>query len=437
MNIKLASLPSAILAAVVCHAVMVHAADAPKPNVVIFHSHDFGQFLHCYGVKTVQTPNMDKFAEQGVRFARSFCTQPGCSPARASLFTGRFPHSNGVMGLTHGPFAWELHPDEKHLGQILAEAGYETVGIGVIHETHSGAKRCGYMKYIGTSMAGPGTTAAIKELKRLAAGKRPFFLCAGFLDTHRLRGPSGVSFPRPGIEPDSSLGVEVPGYLKDTPGTREELAGLQGGMRDLDAQFGRLTEAIRELGLETNTLLILTTDHGIAMPRAKCSVYEPGLQVALLLRYAGRQGWHGGVVRNEMVSHIDVLPSILELAGIPIPANVQGRSFAPLLDGRAYKPNAEIFGELTYHDYYDPVRSIRTETHKLIANFSSAPGFMDPTQQWQHLSESVHNPQRRPPPLPGTLRPRRRSVGTAQSGREPQACPAAERACRPAVSAHG
>jgi arylsulfatase A-like enzyme len=133
-------------------------------------------------------------------------------------------------------------------------------------------------------------------------------------------------------------------------------------MLHLDRQIGRLMQTIQELGLETNTLVVVTTDHGIAMPRAKCCVHDPGLQVALLLRYAGRKGWCGGVVRNEMVSNIDVLPSILELVGIPIPANVQGRSFAPLLDGRAYTPNKEIFGELTYHDYYDPERSIRTET---------------------------------------------------------------------------
>jgi N-sulfoglucosamine sulfohydrolase len=372
------------------------AADAHRPNIVMFHCHDMGQFLHCYGVKTVQTPNLDRFAEQGVRFARSFCTQPGCSASRASLFTGRYPHNNGVMGLTHANFAWDLHPEEKHLAQFLKEAGYATAAVGVIHETRSGAKRCGYDKYINKGMAAEGTTAVVEQLKELAAGKQPFYLYAGFIEPHRLaypkgpgQPPEGHGFPGPHLKPDSTLGVDVPGYLRDTPGTREELAGLQGAVRHVDEQFGRWMQAIKDLGLEDNTLVIATTDHGIAMPRAKCSVYEPGLQVALLLRYAGRKGWSGGGVRNEMVSNIDVLPTILELVGIPVPANVQGRSFAPLLDGRAYTPHATIFGELTYHDYYDPRRSIRTETHKLIANFSTAPAFMDPSQQWRPKSDPV------------------------------------------------
>jgi len=359
-------------------AIQGFASDSARPNVVLVHSHDYGQYLHCYGVQTVQTPHLDQFAAEGVRFARSFCTNPGCSSSRASLFTGRYPHNNGVMGLTHANFGWDLKPDEKHLAQYLKEAGYETVAIGVIHETHSGAQRCGYMKYLKQASAAPGTTAAIQELQRLAGQKRPFFLYAGFTDTHRPWGSS---------QPDSSLGVEVPGFLRDTPGTREELAAFQGAVRHLDLQVGRLMDAIHDLGLEANTLVIVTTDHGIPFPRAKCCVHDPGLQVALLLRYASRKGWHGGVVRNEMVSNIDVLPTILELAGIPVPAKVQGRSFAPLLDGRPYVPNAEIFGELTYHDSYDPERSIRTETHKLIANFSTAPAFMDPSQQWRPKSD--------------------------------------------------
>jgi len=123
----------------------------------------------------------------------------------------------------------------------------------------------------------------------------------------------------------------VPGYLRNTEGTRRELAGLQGAVRHVDTHFGRLLQALKDLGLESDTLVIFTTDHGIAMPRAKCSLYEPGVQVAMILRLASRKGWNGGIVHQEMISNIDYLPTILQLVGLPIPTNVQGRSFAPLL----------------------------------------------------------------------------------------------------------
>ena len=374
-------------------------ADPPRPNILLVHCHDLGQFLHCYGVKTVQTPNLDRLAAEGVRFSHSFCTAPGCSPSRASLFTGRWPHSNGVMGLCHANFAWDLNADERHLAQILREAGYATVAVGVLHETASDFKRCGYERHLLPSSAKPATDAAIDLLREFRdKPQRPFFLCVGFIEPHRLPYgepdwpgalPGDNSFPGPALKPDRSLGVEVPRYLRDTEGTRRELAGLQGAIRHVDAQFGRLMAALEESGQDRQTLVLFTTDHGIAMPRAKASLYEPGVQVALLLRLPGRRGWKGGITRDEMISNIDYLPTLLELVGLPIPEKVQGRSFAPLLDGRPYQAREEIFTELTYHDYYDPRRAIRTHTHKLIVNFSSAPAFMDPSQCWRPQSDVV------------------------------------------------
>jgi N-sulfoglucosamine sulfohydrolase len=278
-----------------------------RPNVLLFHSHDLGQFLHCYGVKTVHTPNLDGLASQGVRFSRSFCTNPGCSASRASIFTGRYPHSNGVMGLCHANFAWDLHPDERHMAQILRDAGFATAAVGVIHETSSGFKRCGYERHVPQAWASPAVDNAIKLLREFRDKPgRPFFLSVGTIEPHRLGYdkptwpgalPGDCSFPGPALKPDDSLGTEVPGWLRGTEGTRRELAGLQGAVRHVDAQFGRLMSALAELGLESDTLVLFTTDHGIAMPRAKCSVYEPGVQVALLVRLPSRQGWHGGIVR--------------------------------------------------------------------------------------------------------------------------------------------
>ena len=388
------SFPSARAAG--AEAGMVRAA-APC-NILLVHCHDLGRYLHCYGVKTVQTPNFDTFAAQGVRFQNSFCTTPGCSPSRASIFTGRFPHNNGVMGLTHGVFAWELNPDERHLAQLLRDGGYRTAAVGVIHETHAGAQRLGYEKYSPVSMAAPATDRALEFLRQFKAEPgKPFFLCVGYVEPHRLpydEPPPGLiardsTFPGKHLQPDDALGVEIPGYLRDTPGTRRELAGLQGAIKHVDAQFGRLLATLQELKLEDQTLVIFTTDHGIAMPRAKCALYDPGTEVAFLLRHPARAGWHGGAAPTALVSNIDILPTILDLVGLPIAPNVQGRSLAPLLDGRAYAPRAELFTELTYHDYYDPRRAIRTATHKLIVNFTAAPAFMDPSQSWRPLADVI------------------------------------------------
>jgi arylsulfatase A-like enzyme len=371
-----------------------------RPNILVAHCHDLGQYLHSYGVETVQTPRLDAFAREGVRFARSFCTAPSCSPSRASLFTGRYPHNNGVMGLCHATFAWDLHPQERHLGQFLSDTGYTTAAVGIIHETRSGAARCGYQTYDPAARAREATDAAIERLRVLREQPgRPFYLSVGFIEPHRLPGadtdpPGEHGFTTPYIKPDAALGIQIPGYLRDTPGTREELAELQGAVRHVDIQFGRLMDAVYELGLAENTLVIFTTDHGVAMPRAKCSLYDPGISVALMMRLPSRPGWHGGITHSSLVSNIDVVPTLLDLLGVPIPGGVQGRSLAPLLDGRPCAPRTEIFAEMTYHDYYDPRRCIRTESHKLVANFSTAPAFMDPSQSWRPRSDTATPPNR-------------------------------------------
>lgn len=350
-----------------------------KPNLVIIHCHDLGQHLGCYGVSSVVSPNLDAFAASGVRFANSFCTAPSCSPSRASIFTGRYPHNHGVMGLCHGRFGWDLNPDEQHLAQILRAAGYQTAVAGVFHETRSGPERCGYERADLRQRATVATDNALRFLREFQPD-RPFFLCVGYFEPHRTS-PTGdpdadEGFLAPGMQPETSRGVVVPGYLADTPGTRTELAELQGAIRHVDEQFGRLLAALPA----QNTYVVFTTDHGIAMPRAKCSLYDPGIRTALLLRGPGLPA---GAVREDLVSNIDLLPTLLELLGLPAAPRAQGRS---RLRGPA---RTEIFAEMTYHDYYDPRRCIRTPTHKLVANFSTAPAFMDPSQSWRPRSDTV------------------------------------------------
>lgn len=354
-----------------------------RPNILLITCHDLGCFLGCYGVRTVRSPELDALAADGVRATRAFCTAPQCSPSRASLFTGRYPHANGVMGLTHADFAWDLHADERHLGQVLREAGYATALMGIHHESRSGD-----LDEVLPPMRGEALTdAALAWLTRAAMDERPFYLQVGYHEPHRARAevreePGYMGFLGDYLAPDDALGVTIPPYLRETATAHEELAELQGAVRALDAAVGRLLAGLRGLGLEGRTVVVFTTDHGVALPRAKCSLYDPGLEVALIVRHPAR-GWRGGRVVESLISNVDLFPTLLELLGLPVEGRVQGRSQLGAFDGVPHAPRDEIFGEMTYHDYYDPRRCIRTERHKLIVNFSAAPAFMDPSQSWQ------------------------------------------------------
>lgn len=346
-----------------------------RPNLLIVTSHDLGRHLHSYGIDAVHSPNLDRFGSEGVRFANAFCTAPQCSPSRASLFTGRWPHSNGVMGLTHAHFAWDLYRDEKHLAQLLRAAGWRTAALGIIHETRA-PERMGfdYILREGVGDAHPLTRAAIDYLKQRPKDQ-PFYLQVGYEEVHR-------SMYGYNAAPDFERGVYVPPYLVDDFAARQDFAHFQGAVRKLDAAFGDLLAALDAEGIAGDTLVIFAADHGIPFPRAKCSLYDPGLEIALLMRWPSG-GWQAGQVVAPMVSNIDVAPTLLEVLDLPGPANLQGQSFAPLLKGDPARPREAIFGEMTYHDYCDPRRCIRTETHKLIVNFTAAPFFMDPSQQWR------------------------------------------------------
>lgn len=367
-----------------------------RPNVLVITCHDLGRYLGCYGRATVASPHLDQLAADGVRFERAFCTAPQCSPSRASLFTGRYPHCNGVLGLTHANFAWDLHPGERHLAQELADGGYATALVGVHHESrHGGAaalmRRCGYDRVLPGGRASVVTANALGVLREYAQEERPFFLQIGYVEPHRLQGPQEqgfMGFCSDYMQPDRQRGVEVPPYLRDTEGSRAEVAELQGAVRYVDAAIGELLAALGPLGLEEDTLVVFTPDHGVALPRAKCALYDPGIEVALVVRWP-RRGWRGGRATDALVSNLDVFPTILEAAGCTPSASIQGRSLCAQLDGDGTPDRDAVFAEMTYHDYYDPRRCIRTDRHKLILNFTAAPAFMDPSQSWRPRSDTV------------------------------------------------
>jgi N-sulfoglucosamine sulfohydrolase len=206
--------------------------------------------------------------------------------------------------------------------------------------------------------------ANVEQFLAGRTGDRPLYMETNFFEPHR-------PFDYGGVAPDREKGLQIPAWLPDNQAVREELAGLQGAIRKADAGVGRLLAAVEQAGLAENTWVVFTADHGLALPRAKTTLYDAGIETALLMRWPAG-GITGGRVYPELISNVDILPTLLEVAGVPAPANVQGRSFLPLLQGRPCTPRTAVFAEKTYHELYDPQRCIRTDRHKLIAHFEVA-----------------------------------------------------------------
>src|SRR5437868_2063840 len=146
-----------------------------RPNILFFTCHDLGRHLGCYGHGTVHSPALDALSRSGVRFDKAFCAAPQCSPSRASLHTGRYPHATGVLGLAHPPFGWRLAPEERHLAHLLGEAGYATTLVGMQHLIeHGHAQQLGYQRVLPVSPAPEEALAAVECLRELSADERPF-----------------------------------------------------------------------------------------------------------------------------------------------------------------------------------------------------------------------------------------------------------------------
>jgi len=327
-----------------------------RPNILYIHSHDTGRCIQPYG-HAVATPQLQRLAEQGVLFRQAFCANPTCSASRACLLTGQYAHVNGMVGLAHRGF--RLNDYSHHIVHTLRGAGYTSALAGVQHVAadtpeRPGWRTIGYDRYLG-----PSTTAHEDAAAFLAgAPDEPFFLSVGFAETHR-------EFP-PAAAPHGDYALP-PAPLPDTPETRQDMARFHASVRILDTKIGAVLDALDRNGLAENTLVVCTTDHGIAFPRMKCTLTDSGIGVMLILRGPG--GFAGGGVRDAMVTHMDLYPTICELAGIPAPKHLQGRSLLPLIRGEVDELHEAIFAEVNYHAAYEPKRCVRTIRHKYIRRY--------------------------------------------------------------------
>jgi arylsulfatase A-like enzyme len=333
-------------------------------NVLLVHWHDLGRYLGAYGRADVSSPRLDQLANEGVLFTRAHATAPLCSPSRGSLFTGRYPQGNGLLGLAH--HGWEYRAGVRTLPQLLSEFGWHTALYGMQHET-SFPGRLGFDEYdVSNSYCEYVVERSTAWLR--AAPSQPFLLTAGFFETHR-------PYPRERYEPANPDAVTLPDYLPDLPDVREDLADFYGSISVADAAVGRLLDTLAETGLDRSTWVVFMTDHGPALPRAKSTLYDAGTGIAMIVRPPTRHGAVGRVY-EDLFSGVDLVPTLLGLLALPIPDDVDGLSHSSnLLESifPATPVRTEVYTTKTYHDSFDPIRAIRTKEFSYIENYARRP----------------------------------------------------------------
>ncbi|HIT75704.1 MAG TPA: sulfatase [Candidatus Avipropionibacterium avicola] len=334
-----------------------------RPNILIVHWHDLGTHLSAYG-HPVESPHSQALADQSLVFDHWFATTPLCSPARGSLWTGRYPHSNGLQGLTHR--GWDYHPGERTLSHHLGDAGYHSCLIGLQHEAND-PERLGFteLRTERPSWCDDVAEQAVEWIGEHAADDAPWMLTCGMTEVHR-------PWPESRYDPVDPATVTVPPWLPDNDLTRRDLASYEGCIRDADAALGRIIAALDDAGLAESTIVVFVTDHGSPFPRGKSTLFDPGVQTAMMLRLPEAYGIAPGRVA-PLASHVDLVPTLLGLIGVAVPAAVQGVDLTPQLRGEVEQARDQVWLEKTYHGEYDPIRAIRTPQWKFVLNFEPRP----------------------------------------------------------------
>ena len=344
------------------------AQPTARPNVVLIIADDLAwDDTGAYGNRKVRTPNIDRLAREGLKFTRAFVTISSCSPSRASLITGRYPHNTDAEQLH-----WPLPPEQVTFVEKLKAAGYWTAASGKWHLGETVKDRfdivddpgeAGFQTdpKTGKMLAKDDSGAAgwIPVMRQRPQGK-PFFLWLAALDPHRDYVENSI--PKPHRPAD----VIVPPYLPDTSEVRQELALYYDEITRLDGNVGKVIAELERQGVADNTLILFISDNGRPFPRAKTTLYDSGIRTPLLARWP-RTIRRGGVAEG-LVSSMDVAPTILQLAGVEIPPTVQGKSFAATLTNPNAITREAIYAEKNWHDYEDRTRAVRTARFKYIRN---------------------------------------------------------------------
>lgn len=362
-----------------------------RPNIVLIVSDDHGtDALGFLGNKVIKTPALDMLAADGTYFTRAFATTSSCSPSRSVILTGLQNHANGMYGLQHKQHHFQSFDNIRSLPVILAqEGGYRTARIGKYHLAPVKVYDFGEVLSEGAandmaSLARSPVEMAQKVRDFVTRNDKPFFLYFATDDPHRAfpfnTSPAPNSFGNrkegyPGVKevtyrPDQ---VIVPPFLPDSMAARKELAQYYQSVSRLDQGVGALLRLLKDTGKYENTLVIYLSDNGIAFPGAKTTLYDPGIHLPLIIRSPGQE-YRGGH-NNDLVSWVDITPTILDYAGIQIgDRTFHGLSLKHAVDRQEELARSAIYASHSFHEIqmYYPMRMIRTGKFKLIHNFAAS-----------------------------------------------------------------
>ena len=351
------------------HSLSPAAWSADAPNVLFVVSEDNGPELGSYGDPYARTPNLDRLAAEGVRFENAFVPYSVCSPSRAAFLTGLHPAQNGQIGLATHKFAM-YREDTPNIVTLLQSAGYKTGLIGKLHVNPESAFPFDFRAIPGSNF---NREKGVEEYAGAAArffaetGGRPFFLSVNFPDAHlpfvrQVNGKPADPLSADDVQPMQWVGV-------DSPRIREQVANYYNCLERLDEGVGLLLGELERAGLSERTIVFYFGDHGAQFPRGKGTVYEGGLRVPLIVRWPGRA--RAGTVRGELVSTIDLLPTVLGAVGIEDAPSLPGLPLQPLLEGSSPSHwRRYIFGFTTgsFPRACFVQHSIRDDRYKLISS---------------------------------------------------------------------
>jgi len=330
------------------------------PNIIYLNTHDTGRAVGPMG-GAARTPNLAALAAEGALFRNCHCAGPTCSPSRAALLTGMVPHSCGMLGLAHR--GWSLTDPAWTLPCHLRRHGYATAAwnMPTNHCTHWQVDQPAQAKMHGYDTFLPGDDIATACAWLASPPEQPFFLSVSWTLTHRI----GRGFT---TKPDATLHdprwTAPPAPLPDTTGNRADWAHFLCDVAEWDRQLGLVLAALEESGRAADTIVVVTTDHGVPFPEHKCNPTMHGTGVFLVMR---GPGFAGGLAVDSLISQIDLFPTLCAAAGVPVPPRVQGVDLRPTLAGTAVRDH--VTAEVTYHAAYEPWRSYRTARHLYVRRY--------------------------------------------------------------------